>query len=50
LRAELGISPDEAFRLISRYSQNTNQRVRAISSKLVRGRLAATAFREAGER
>lgn len=50
LRAELGISPDEAFRLISRYSQNTNQRVRVVSSQLVRGRLAAAAFRQDGER
>ena len=42
--------PEEAFRLISRYSQNTNQRVRVISSQLVRGRLAAATFRPDGER
>ena len=50
LQAELGISPAEAFRLLSRYSQNTNQRVRAIASRLVRGRITAAAFRQLGER
>ena len=41
LHAELGISPAEAFRLLSRYSQDTNQRVRKISADLVQGRLSA---------
>jgi len=50
LQAELGVSPGEAFRLLSRYSQNTNQRVRAVSSRLVRGRIPAEAFRLPGER
>ena len=41
LHAELEVSPDEAFRLLSRYSQNTNQRVRKISAGLVEGRITA---------
>ena len=45
LHAELGVSPEEAFRLLSRYSQNTNQRVRKISAGLVLGRIAAAEFR-----
>ena len=50
LQAELGISPAEAFRLLSLHSQNTNQRVRMIASRLVRGRITAAAFRQLGER
>ena len=45
LHAELGVSPEEAFRLLSRYSQNTNQRVRKISAGLVQGRITAAEFR-----
>jgi GAF domain-containing protein len=45
LHAELGVSPDEAFRLLSRYSQNTNQRVRKISAGLVEGRISAAELR-----
>ena len=45
LHAELGVSPEEAFRLLSRYSQNTNQRVRKISAGLVQGRIPAAEFR-----
>jgi GAF domain-containing protein len=45
LHAELGVTPAEAFRLLSRYSQNTNQRVRKISAGLVEGRIAAGEFR-----
>ena len=45
LHAEPGISPAEAFRLLSRYSQNTNQRVRKISAGLVQGRITAAEFR-----
>lgn len=41
LTAELGISPGDAFRLLSRHSQNTNQRVRTISTRLVEGRMSA---------
>lgn len=40
MHAALGISPDEAFHLLSRFSQNTNQRVRKVSADLVRGRIA----------
>ena len=49
LRAELGISPAQAFRLLSSYSQNTNQRVRVVASRLVRGRIPAQALRPPGE-
>jgi GAF domain-containing protein len=45
LHAELGVSPDEAFHLLSRYSQNTNQRVRKISARLVEGRITAAELR-----
>ena len=44
LHAELGVSPEEAFGLLSRYSQNTNQRVRKISAGLVQGRITAAEF------
>jgi ANTAR domain len=50
LRAEFGVSPAEAFRLLSWYSQETNQRVRVISSRLVRGRISAAALRRSRER
>jgi len=39
LHAKLAVSPDEAFELIRRYSQNTNQKVRIIAAQLVRGEL-----------
>jgi GAF domain-containing protein len=45
LHAELGVSPDEAFRLLSRYSQDNNERVRKISAGLVEGRIAAAELR-----
>lgn len=45
LHAELGVSPEEAFHLLSRYSQNTNQRVRKISARLVQGLIPAGEFR-----
>lgn len=41
LHAELGVTPAEAFRLLSRYSQNSNQRVRAISARLVHGSMTS---------
>jgi GAF domain-containing protein len=44
LHAELWVSPAEAFHLLSRYSQNTNQRVRKISARLVQGHVAAAEF------
>ena len=40
LHAELGVSPAEAFQLLSRYSQHTNRRVRRIAAELVQGRVA----------
>jgi len=43
--AELGVSPAEAFRLLSCYSQNTNQRVRKIAAGLVQGRITAAELR-----
>lgn len=43
--AQLGVSPDRAFQLLSRYSQNTNRRVRKVSSDLVQGRLSPHAIR-----
>jgi transcriptional regulator with GAF, ATPase, and Fis domain len=45
LHAELGVTPGEAFRLLSRYSQNTNRRVRRIAARLVEGRIVAEEFR-----
>ena len=45
LHAELGVSPEEGFRLLSRYSQNTNQRVRRIAAGLVEGRVTAAQLR-----
>jgi transcriptional regulator with GAF, ATPase, and Fis domain len=45
LHAELGVSPAEAFHLLSRFSQNTNQRVRSVSADLLRGRIAPAEFR-----
>lgn len=50
LHAELSVSPDEAFHLLSRYSQNTNQRVRVISTQLVQGRISPSEFRRADPR
>lgn len=38
--AELGVTPDQAFHLLSRFSQNTNQRVRKVAAGLVQGRMA----------
>jgi GAF domain-containing protein len=45
LHAELGVSPAEAFQLLSHFSQNTNQRVRKIAADLVGGRVAAAELR-----
>jgi len=45
LHAELDVSPEEAFHLLSRYSQNTNQRVRKVSARLVQGLISAGEFR-----
>jgi GAF domain-containing protein len=45
LHAELGVSTAEAFQLLSRYSQNTNQRVRKIAARVVQGRIPPEEFR-----
>lgn len=45
LHAELAVSPDEAFELLRRFSQNTNQRVRVIADQLVRGEIAPRQLR-----
>lgn|SRR5487761_1155612 len=37
LHAKLGVSPDEAFRLLSRRSQHTNRKIRQIAAGLVTG-------------
>jgi GAF domain-containing protein len=50
VHAELGVSPAEAFHLLSRYSQNTNQRVRKVSAGLVQGRIAAADLRPGADR
>jgi len=49
LHAELDVSPEEAFHLMSRYSQNTNQRVREISARLVQGLIPAEEFRASSD-
>jgi len=36
---------EDAFHLLSRYSQNTNQRVRKVSARLVQGLISAAEFR-----
>lgn len=41
LHAELGVTPAEAFRLLSHYFPNTNQRVRVISARLVHDTITA---------
>jgi hypothetical protein len=45
LHAKLGISPDEAFEVLSRSSQNTNQKVRVVAARLVRGEIDARQVR-----
>lgn len=47
LHAELGVSPEEAFSLISRMSQRTNRKARLISADLIEGRIGADGFRRA---
>jgi AmiR/NasT family two-component response regulator len=48
LNAEYGVPPEEAFQLLSRVSQNTNQKVREISADLVEGRIDQETFRPVG--
>ncbi|MGH3254250.1 MAG: ANTAR domain-containing protein [Streptosporangiaceae bacterium] len=45
LHAEFGVSPEEAFRLLSRMSQNSNRKVREIAAELVRGGIDRKQFR-----
>lgn len=48
LQAEFGVSPDEAFRLLSQMSQRRNRKVRQIAAELVSGRLDRAQFRPSG--
>lgn len=41
LHAKLAIAPGEAFELLRRSSQNTNQKVRVVAARLVRGEIDA---------
>jgi GAF domain-containing protein len=45
LHAELGVSPDEAFTLLRRKSNDTNRKLRAIASDLVRGEIESSGLR-----
>lgn len=45
LHAKLAISPGEAFELLRRSSQNTNQKVRVVAARLVRGEIDARQVR-----
>lgn len=45
LHAELGVSLEEAFGLLSRMSQNTNRKLRVIASALVRGEITSGQLR-----
>lgn len=45
LHAELGVSPDEAFDLLSRMSQRTNRKVRLVAADLVEGRTSPESLR-----
>ncbi|MGH3234603.1 MAG: GAF and ANTAR domain-containing protein [Streptosporangiaceae bacterium] len=50
LHAEYGVSPEEAFRLLSRMSRSTNRKVREIAAELVRGGIDRGQFRPAQPR
>ena len=45
LHARLGVSPDEAFTLLSRRSQQTNRKLRAVAWDLVHGHMDSSGFR-----
>jgi GAF domain-containing protein len=45
LHAKLGVSPDEAFTLLSRRSHHTNRKLRAIAWDLVHGDIDSSEFR-----
>lgn len=40
IHADLGVTTDEAFHLLSKFSQNANQRVRKVCADVVNGRIA----------
>ena len=48
LQAKLAVSPDEAFELLRRTSQHTNQKVRVIAGRLVRGEIDPRKLRGQG--
>lgn len=48
LEAKLGVTPEQAFRLLNRMSQNTNRKVRLVSADLIGGRLQPDQFRGPG--
>lgn len=50
VHAELGVSLDQAFHLLSRYSQDTNRRVRKICADLVAGRIDPAEFLRSASR
>lgn len=43
--ARIRMTPEEAFQLLSRVSQNINRKVREISADLVQGRIDREMFR-----
>jgi hypothetical protein len=45
LRAEFGVSPDEAFRLLRRRSHSTNRKIRELAAGLVTGEIDCREFR-----
>jgi GAF domain-containing protein len=45
LHAQLAVSPDEAFEMLRRFSQNTNQKVRVVASRLIDGEITAGQLR-----
>jgi GAF domain-containing protein len=50
LEAKLGVTPEQAFRLLNRMSQNSNRKVRLIAADLIAGRLRSDQFHAAGNR
>lgn len=49
LHARLGVTPEQAFGLMSRMSQNTNRKVRALSADLIKGRIDPESLRPASD-
>jgi GAF domain-containing protein len=48
LHAEFDVPPEEAFQLLSRFSQNANRKVREVCADLVEGRIDREKFRPVG--